>query len=139
LSIVSRNFINFEELPVIRSLSLNSPEKLKNEKFVYLTTKGRKSGKDHEVELWFAHSNGKIYLSHEGEYTDWIRNLLKDSNVRMKIGGEVIQGQAKIAINGSAEREDGMRALYEKYYGPATKEALEDWFELSAVIEINPK
>ncbi len=49
---------------------MRNPENLKNEKFIYLITKGRKSGKDHEVELWFALSDGKIYLSHEGKHTD---------------------------------------------------------------------
>jgi len=118
---------------------LKSLGNLSAEKFVYLTTKGRKSGKDHEVELWFALSNGKIYLSHEGKYTDWIRNLLKNHDVRMKIGHETLSGRASIAPRGSSERDAGMKALYEKYYGPATKEILDDWFELSSVIEVNPE
>jgi deazaflavin-dependent oxidoreductase (nitroreductase family) len=120
-------------------MTLEELDKIKNEKFVYLTTKGRKSGKDHVVELWFALVNGKVYLSHEGEHTDWIKNLLKDTNVKLKIGGVSLTGEAKIAPAESAERQEGMRALYGKYYGPATKETLDDWFELSAVIEITPK
>jgi hypothetical protein len=119
--------------------NLKNKEKLKKEKFVYLTTKGRKSGKNHEVELWFALANDKIYLSHEGEYTDWMKNLIKESNVRMKIGSESFDGEAKLTPMGSPGREAGKQALYEKYYGPATKEALDDWFELSQVIEISPK
>jgi len=118
---------------------LKDLENVKNEKFAYLTTKGRKSGKDHEVELWFALYDGKIYLSHEGKHTDWIKNLLKNGIVKLKIGSENLQGQARLAPLGSLEREAGMRALYGKYYGPATKETLNDWFELSSVIEINPK
>lgn len=113
-------------------------ESLNKEKFVYLTTKGRNSGKDHEVELWFALSNGLIYLSHEGTYTDWIRNLLKEGNVRMKIGSRIFSGTARLTTAGSAGRDAGMRALYEKYYGPASKEVLNDWFELSSVIEVTP-
>jgi len=118
---------------------LSKLESSKKEKFVYLTTKGRKSGSDHTVELWFALANGKIYLSHEGEYTDWMRNLIKDSRVKMKIGSGTFDGFAKIAEAGSSSREAGMRGLYEKYYGPASKEVLDDWFELSTVIEIDPK
>jgi deazaflavin-dependent oxidoreductase (nitroreductase family) len=115
---------------------MSDPGNFQHEKFVYLTTKGRKSGKDHVVELWFAYSNGKIYLSHEGKHTDWMKNLLKDPDVKMKIGPEAITGKAMITGMGSAERETGMRALYEKYYGPASKETLDDWFELSSVVEV---
>ncbi len=118
---------------------MKESETLKNEKFVFLTTKGRRSGKEHVVELWFALSNGKIYLSHEGKHTDWIKNLLKYSNVKMKIGKEDLTGEGKIAPMGSPEREAGMRALYGKYYGPASKEVLDDWFELSSVVEVTPK
>ena len=120
-------------------MNLKNPEKLKKEKFAYLTTKGRKSGKNHEVELWFALANDKIYLSHEGEYTDWMKNLIKESNVGMKIGSENFEGEARLTPMGSPGREAGKQALYEKYYGPATKETLDDWFELSQVIEISPK
>jgi hypothetical protein len=118
---------------------LKDSEKLKKEKFIYLTTKGRKSGKDHEVELWFALANDRIYLSHEGAYTDWMKNLIKDGNVRFKIGSEDLEGIAKLAPVGSQGREAGKQALYEKYYGSANKETLDDWFELSQVIEIVPK
>jgi hypothetical protein len=98
---------------------------------------GRKSGKDHVVELWFALVGGKIYLSHEGKHTDWMKNLLKNSTVKMKIASITLTGKAKIAQMGSPEREEGMKALYGKYYGPATKQVLDDWFELSSVIEIS--
>lgn len=118
---------------------MNLSETIKDEKFVNLTTKGRKSGKDHTVELWFALSEGKIYLSHEGKYTDWIRNLLKNSKVNMSIGSEVIIGDARITPVNGPEREAGKRALYEKYYGSATKETIDDWFELSHVIEVTPQ
>ncbi len=115
------------------------PDILKKEKFVYLTTKGRKTGKNHEVELWFALANDKIYLSHEGEYTDWMKNLAKNSAVNIKIGSENFEGEAALTQLGSQSREVGKEALYEKYYGPASKETLDDWFELSTVIEIKPK
>jgi len=114
-------------------------DEIKNEKFVYLTTKGRKSDKDHEVELWFAISEGRVYLSHEGQQTDWMKNLIKNQNVKMKIGSEVFRGEAIITEHGSPERMKGMQALYSKYYGPASKETLDDWFELSSVIGIKPE
>ena len=114
-------------------------DEIKKEKFVYLTTKGRKSGRDHEVELWFAISDGRVYLSHEGKHTDWMKNLIRDDNVKLKIGSETFNGQAKLTELGSTGRVRGMEALYSKYYGPASKETLDDWFELSSLIEIELK
>ena len=113
-------------------------DELKNEKFIYLTTKGRKTGKMHAVELWFAPANDRIYLSHEGESTDWMKNIEKDGRVKMKIGSENLEGSAAVAPLGSNSREVGKKVLYEKYYGPVSKQALDDWFELSTVIEIIP-
>ena len=48
---------------------------LSREKFIHLSTIGRITGKTHTVELWFAFRNGKVYLSHEGEQTDWMKNM----------------------------------------------------------------
>jgi deazaflavin-dependent oxidoreductase (nitroreductase family) len=109
-------------------------ERVKREQFIYLTTKGRKTGKPHTVELWFALAEGKVYLSHEGERTDWMKNLTRDGSVNVKIGGLTSEAKARIA-EGIA-RELGKMALYEKYYGKASKEVIDDWFDLSTVIEL---
>ena len=37
-------------------------ERLKDEDFAYLTTTGRKSGRPHRIEIWFAIDDGKLYL-----------------------------------------------------------------------------
>jgi hypothetical protein len=37
-------------------------ERLAGEDFCYLTTVGRRSGKAHTIEIWFALENGKLYL-----------------------------------------------------------------------------
>jgi len=101
-----------------------------------LTTTGRKTGKQHKVELWFALDNGKIFLSHEGKQTDWMKNIGKKSHVTVRIGSSSLEATAVVAKEGSASREKGKKFLYEKYYGPASKEVLDDWFELSTVIEL---
>ena len=117
---------------------MNSIEQVKNEKYVYLTTQGRKTRKSHTVELWFALADDKIYLSHEGERTDWMKNALMNKKVGVRIGSLNFDAVARIAEEGSTSREEGKRSLYEKYYGPTTKEKLDDWFSLSTVIELTP-
>lgn len=106
-----------------------------NEKYIYLTTKGRKTGNPHTVELWFAIANERIYLSHEGAYTDWMKNIIKESNVEFKIGNIQFKGEAHIFRDGE-KFEIGKHALYLKYYGKASKDVIDDWFSLSTVIEI---
>jgi len=106
-----------------------------NEKYLYLTTRGRRTGRAHTVELWFAIAGGKIYLSHEGTYTDWMKNIMKENRVDFKIGQVTAQGSARI-VNETATFETGKYALYLKYYGNASKDVIDDWFSESTVIEI---
>ncbi len=111
-------------------------ERVKDEKFIYLTTKGRKTGRPHTVELWFALAEERVFLSHEGERTDWMKNLAKEDAVSIRIGGIASAANARVA-EGSA-RELGKKMLYEKYYGRASKEVIDDWFDLSIVLELTP-
>jgi hypothetical protein len=108
---------------------------LSHEKFIYLSTRGRITGKTHTVELWFAWRNGKIFLSHEGKATDWMKNIQKNPSVNFKIGDKSFSGQGRIFASGP-EFEEGKLALYEKYYGKASKKKIDDWFSLSKVIAI---
>ena len=83
-------------------------ESVKDEKYIHLTTLGRKTGKPHEVELWFALGDGKLYLSHEGEHTDWMKNLAKNGKVSVKIGSLKFDVLAKIL------KEDQLKGCWDK-------------------------
>jgi len=107
-----------------------------DEKYVYLTTRGHRTGKPHTVELWFAAVGDRVYLSHEGKHTDWMRNILKDNRVEFRVRGLWFRGRAKIMRSGE-EFEIGKWALYLKYYGEASKDVIDDWFSESSVIEIS--
>jgi len=106
------------------------------EKHIHLTTRGRKTGKPHTVELWFAADNGKVYLSHEGKETDWMKNIKKNSEVSFEIGVKSFTGKARYLEDHTDEAEMAKAALYEKYYGKGTKEVIEDWFSLSRLLVI---
>lgn len=107
-----------------------------DEKYLYLTTIGRRTGNSHTVELWFAITGEKIYLSHEGTYTDWMRNIIQDDRVEFRIGDTSFNGRARIVKEGEAF-EVGKHALYLKYYGQANVDVVDDWFSESSVIEIS--
>ena len=119
-------------------MDLRDLDSVKKQKLIYVTTRGRTTGKPHTVEVWFVVADGLVYLSHEGERTDWMKNIAKDGRVEAKIGGLTFRGSAMITDAG-ASRERGKKALYEKYYGPAKQDVIDDWFSLSQVIEIIPE
>jgi len=103
--------------------------------YLYLTTTGRRTGRRHTVELWFAVAHGTLYLSHEGKYTDWMKNILRSPRVAFTIRGLTGSGAARLVGQGDAF-ETGKSALYHKYYGAAEKKVIDDWFSESTVIEI---
>jgi deazaflavin-dependent oxidoreductase (nitroreductase family) len=110
-----------------------------NGKLIHVTTLGRRTTKPHLVELWFAVNRGRVYLSHEGEETDWMKNIKKHGDVSFEIDGRNFTGTARLLEN-NTEAWEGKVALYEKYYGEALKETIEDWFSLSklVLIELHP-
>lgn len=115
-----------------------SVESVKDSKHIYLTTRGRKTGKLHTVELWFAYGDGRLYLSHEGDPTDWMRNLTKEARVTAKIERLEFRALARVLEDGPSKQR-GKKALYEKYYGKASDAVIDDWFELSNVVELIPE
>jgi len=122
-------------------MSPMASEDLKNvasQKFIHLTTAGRKTGKPRTVELWFALRGPRLYLSHEGEATDWMQNVKMNGKVEFEIGGKRFTGNARWLEDGTENAWEGKVALYEKYYGKAPKATIEDWFSLSRLLAIDP-
>lgn len=111
-------------------------QKVASQKLIHVTTTGRKTRNPHTVELWFAVSNGKVYLSHEGSETDWMKNIENNDEISFEIGGKNFRGRARLLENGTEEAWEAQVALYEKYYGKAAKEIIEDWFSLSRLAAI---
>lgn len=107
------------------------------EKIIHLTTTGRKTGKPRVVELWFALSNGKVYLSHEGKETDWMKNIKENAQVSIEVDGSNSTGKARYLQEDTNESMAAKTALYEKYYGKAERKVIEDWFSLSSILTID--
>jgi deazaflavin-dependent oxidoreductase (nitroreductase family) len=117
--------------------SVNVLARVASEKFVHITTTGRRTGKPHTVEVWFAVNDGKVYLSHEGEETDWMKNIKSNEQVAFEIGGNGFTGNARYLDDLDEEAWTGKVALYEKYYGKASKEVIQDWFSHSRLLLID--
>ena len=124
----------------LRSKDMSSEElaRVGVEKLIHVTTRGRKTGQPHIVELWFALNRDKVYLSHEGKHTDWMKNIKRNGQVSFEISGKNFNGTARLLGSSTEEAWEAKVALYEKYYGKASKEVIEDWFSLSKLLLIQP-
>jgi deazaflavin-dependent oxidoreductase (nitroreductase family) len=103
-------------------------ERLADKDFAYLTTTGRRSGKDHTIEIWFALRDGRIYmLSGGGDRADWIRNLRKTPRVRLRIGTQTANATARILRAGTKEDALARQLLDGKYQDWREGKRLSAW------------
>src|SRR3954466_233561 len=102
-------------------------ERLAAEDFAYLTTTGRKSGRPHRIEIWFAIENGVLYLlSGGGDGADWVKNIRKDREVRIQVGSRSAAATARI-VRASREDQRARELLDEKYMGWKAGKKLSSW------------
>lgn len=74
--------------------------------YLYLTTIGRVSGKPREIEIWFVESGSKLYILAEHFHdTQWVRNILRNPNVRVRLRDQEFQAHARV-LDSQRDRED---------------------------------
>ena len=66
-----------------------------------LETKGRKTEKTHQVELLVVRYNEKLYFSRRNANSDWLKNAIKNPDVRVEINGQNFVGKASLVENDS--------------------------------------
>jgi len=80
-----------------------------------LTHYGRKTGKPHEVTIWFVLDGDRLYIGTANVKRQWVRNVQKTTQVRLSIGGENFEGNARF-LTDRAEHERAMAAIRRKYW-----------------------
>jgi deazaflavin-dependent oxidoreductase (nitroreductase family) len=110
---------------------------LAKEAYCYLTTTGRVSGKPHEIEIWFGLRNSTLYLlSGGGEASDWVKNLLKNPSVSVRIAQRTFAGTARLV----KEKEEDTTARYllaEKYQEWEAGKTLSEWARTALSVAID--
>jgi deazaflavin-dependent oxidoreductase (nitroreductase family) len=66
------------------------------EQYLYLTTRGRKSGLPREIEIWFTHYEGRFFLIAEYPTSNWIRNLLAHPEAQVRVAGKKFGIRARL-------------------------------------------
>jgi len=89
------------------------------EQFIYITTTGRKTGLPREIEIWFVEDEGCIYiLAEHGARAQWVKNILNNPNVRVRLGEQVWSATARVLESEKdADRYLKVRSLAGEKYG----------------------
>jgi deazaflavin-dependent oxidoreductase (nitroreductase family) len=105
--------------------------------FCYITTTGRVTGRPHEIEIWFAMRGATIYMLAGGrERADWVRNIVADPNVNVRIGEKFFAGTGRL-ISPTADEDRLARQLLLEKYSPTYSGDLTDWGETALPVAID--
>jgi len=98
--------------------------------YLYLTTTGWKTGRRHEIEIWFTELDGRYYVISElGERAHWVQNVRRDPETQFHVADQSLHGAARVV---DQQREPELHAAVcrlsiEKY----------EWGE-GTVVELSP-
>jgi deazaflavin-dependent oxidoreductase (nitroreductase family) len=113
------------------------PASLATEAFCYVTTTGRVSGRPHEIEIWFGASGRTIYMLAGGrERSDWVKNIISDSRVTVRIGGQEFSGNGR-AVDPSSPEDALARKLLLDKYSPTYAGDLSEWGETALPVAVD--
>ncbi|HZA99748.1 MAG TPA: nitroreductase/quinone reductase family protein [Nitrososphaera sp.] len=76
--------------------------------FLYLTTRGWKTGKQHRIEIWFEKHNERYYIISERlDSAHWVQNIKRNPIVSFSINDNVFKGNARLV---DQEKESALAA-----------------------------
>jgi deazaflavin-dependent oxidoreductase (nitroreductase family) len=94
----------------------------------YLTTTGRRSGKAHEIEIWFGIRDRTLYLlSGGGAGADWVKNIRAHPHVQVRISTQRAELKARFLRTGTREDGAARELLDAKYMGWREGKKLSSW------------
>ncbi len=107
-----------------------------NNDYCYLTTTGRRTGRPHRIEIWYAANGDTLYLLCGGGRTsDWLQNLATNGTVLVELDGEIRGAHARIVDAG--EEAERARALVFAKYAPRSSDDLTSWRDHALPVAID--
>ena len=111
------------------------PGRWAGEPFLYLTTTGRRTGRPHRIEIWFAAHDGLLCLLSGGHgRADWVRNLQANPRVTVELGDETRAGAARVLEADAPGDQLARELLVANYTSP--QEELDEWGRTSLPVVI---
>ena len=99
--------------------------------YCYLTTTGRRTGRPHRIEIWYAAEGDTVYLlAGAGRGSDWVRNLEAEPAVVVELDGEDRAARGRV-LDGPGDEAEARRArtvVFAKY-APRHGNDLTSWRE----------
>lgn len=112
------------------------PGELADERYCYLTTTQRVTGRRHTAELWFIPAEGGLYLfSGSGGLTTWCLNLQADEQGVLRVGERSWLARAAFLQDDDPRREQALEAFHDKY-DPPHKDRTDAWKRSAAVAHL---
>ena len=96
------------------------------EPFAYVTTTGRRSGRPHRIEIWFARRDRTLYLlAGSGRRADWVANAVAHPEVDVEVGALRLTARARL-IDDEHEDVVARQRVFDKYQ-PTSDGDLSGW------------
>jgi deazaflavin-dependent oxidoreductase (nitroreductase family) len=108
----------------------------RDDDFCYLSTRGRVSGRQHEIEIWFAVDDTTLYLlAGAGEASDWVRILRAQPAVTVKVRDVGYAASARVVTDADEDRR--ARELVFAKYQPRNRGELASWRERALPVALD--
>ena len=76
---------------------------LNESQFLYLTTRGWKTGKQHTIEIWFVEYLQSYYvMSERGYKAHWVQNILHHQKIKFSLNNIMSEGNAQLISKDNA-------------------------------------
>jgi hypothetical protein len=77
----------------------------RDQQFLYLSTKGWRTGRQHKIEIWFVSYADKYYVvSERKEKAHWVQNIMHNLTVMFTVDSKSFEGTAR-TVNKHAEHK----------------------------------
>lgn len=87
-----------------------------------MTTTGWKSGRPHDIEIWYVGHEGKFYLISEHEQrSHWVQNIMRQPIISFRVGQSKYKGSGRpVDREKEADLAQAVSDLMNKKYGWST-------------------
>ena len=101
-----------------------------------LSVRGRKSGQERSVTIWYALGDGKVFLTGSGKGPQWLRNAKANPDVVVQIGRQRLRGRARV-IEDPAEADAVRMRFVHRYFSARIARLLGTGYTDSTAVEID--
>jgi|SRR5579871_5784703 len=102
---------------------------------IQITVRGRKSGKDISLPVWFVHQKDRLYLLPvRGSDTQWYRNVLQTPALTITVKGATLGVKAKPILE--PKRVSDIITQFRKKYGAGDVKKYYSKFDVALEIEL---